>query len=66
MRRFLGERGLEDALLPARPASRLRHLLRGGELVRVPSSPLALLSTPLLSARGKQVFTNPLLQRLGL
>jgi oxygen-dependent protoporphyrinogen oxidase len=64
MRRFLGERGLEDALIAARPASRLRQLYRGGELVRVPVSPLGLLSTPLLSARGKlRLLREPFVRR---
>jgi oxygen-dependent protoporphyrinogen oxidase len=64
MRRFLDARGLAGALQPARPASRLRHLLRGGRLVRVPSSPLAVLSTPLLSARGKlRACAEPFVRR---
>jgi oxygen-dependent protoporphyrinogen oxidase len=53
MLRFLEARGLEEALVPARPASRLRHVLRDGVLVPVPMSTLGLLRTPLLSARGK-------------
>jgi oxygen-dependent protoporphyrinogen oxidase len=64
MLRFLEARGLEDALVPARPASRLRHVLRHGALVPVPMSPFALLRTPLLSARGKlRLFAEPFVRR---
>lgn len=64
MLRFLEGRGLEAALVPARPASRLRHVLRNGALVPVPMSPLALLRTPLLSARGKlRLFAEPFVRR---
>jgi len=64
MRRFLEGRGLEDALVAARPASRLRHVLRDGALVPVPMSPLALLRTPLLSARGKlRLLAEPFVRR---
>lgn len=64
MLRFLEGRGLEDALIPARPASRLRHVLRQGALLPVPMSPFGLLRTPLLSARGKlRLFAEPFVRR---
>jgi oxygen-dependent protoporphyrinogen oxidase len=45
--------GLDEGLVRAEPESRLRFVARGGTLVPVPLSPLALLRTPLLSGRGK-------------
>lgn len=64
MRRFLEARGLEAAIQPARPASRLRQLLRRGRLVRVPTSPFGLLSTPLLTVRGKlRLCAEPFVRR---
>jgi oxygen-dependent protoporphyrinogen oxidase len=61
---FLRRLGLEDALLKARPASRLRFLFRGGALVPVPMSPLAFARTPLLSVRGKlRLLAEPLIRR---
>jgi oxygen-dependent protoporphyrinogen oxidase len=64
MRAFLAERGGEEQLLAARPASRLRFLYRDGELVRVPMSPLALLRTPLLSTRAKwRLLAEPFARR---
>jgi oxygen-dependent protoporphyrinogen oxidase len=64
MLRFLQDRGLEGALQAARPASKLRQLVRGGALVRVPGSPLGLLGTPLLSARGKlRLLAEPFVRR---
>lgn len=64
MRQFLDARGLAGALQPARPASRLRHLFREGRLLRVPTSPFGLVSTPLLSARAKlRLLAEPLVRR---
>lgn len=64
MRRFLEARGLESGLIPARPASRIRHVLRGGRLVRVPTSPLGVATTPLLSARAKlRLLAEPFVRR---
>src|SRR5262245_25513189 len=64
MLRFLEERGLEGALQAARPASRARMLFRDGALVRVPASPLGLVATPLLSARGKlRLLAEPFVRR---
>lgn len=61
--RIVGMR-LEDAILRARPASRLRYVLRGGELCPVPMSPLALARTDLLSARGKlRLLAEPFVRR---
>jgi len=45
--------GLEQALLQALPASRVRYIVHGGALEAAPLSPLALVRTPLLSGRAK-------------
>jgi len=64
MRSFLDGRGLEAALIPARPASRIRHVFRAGRMQRVPTSPLSVLTTPLLSARGKlRLLAEPFVRR---
>jgi oxygen-dependent protoporphyrinogen oxidase len=64
MRVFLEQRGLDELLLRAQPASRLRFVLREGRLVPVPLSPLALLTTPLLSRRAKlRALLEPLVRR---
>jgi oxygen-dependent protoporphyrinogen oxidase len=56
--------GLDDAVLRARPASRLRYLYRGGELVPVPLSPLAFARTDLLSTRAKlRLLAEPFVRR---
>jgi oxygen-dependent protoporphyrinogen oxidase len=60
----LRRHSLESALVKAEPASRLRYVVREGELVPVPLSPVALARTPLLTARGKlRVLTEPLRRR---
>jgi oxygen-dependent protoporphyrinogen oxidase len=64
MLRFLTDRGLETALQPARPAARLRQVLRDGALLPVPASPLGFLRSPLLRARGKlRVLAEPFVRR---
>jgi oxygen-dependent protoporphyrinogen oxidase len=64
LREFLRRSGLEGELVRAEPESRLRFLYRGGRLEPVPLSPLALLRTPLLSARGKlRLLAEPLVRR---
>jgi oxygen-dependent protoporphyrinogen oxidase len=56
--------GLEGELVKAHPASRLRCVLRGGELVPVPLSPLAFARTPLLSRSAKlRVLAEPFAPR---
>ena len=56
--------GLDPALLRALPASRLRCIYHGGRLVRVPMSPVGLVRTPLLSARGKwRLLAEPFVRR---
>ena len=61
---FLRRRGLEEVVLRARPASRLRYIFRGGALVQVPMSPVALARTPLLRARGKlRLLLEPFVRR---
>ena len=61
---FLRRHGLEGALIPAGPEARLRQLLHGGRLVKVPVGLGAALATPLLSARGKlRVLAEPFVAR---
>jgi oxygen-dependent protoporphyrinogen oxidase len=56
--------GLEAGLLRASPASRLRCIFHDGRLVPVPMSPVALVRTPLLSARGKaRLLAEPFVRR---
>ena len=56
--------GLEPALRKARPESRARFLLRPHGLVPVPTSPLALARSPLLSRAGKwRLLREPLVPR---
>lgn len=56
--------GLDPLLLRALPASRLRCIYHGGCLVRVPMSPVGLVRTPLLSARGKwRLLAEPFVRR---
>jgi len=63
---FLRAAGLEARLCAASPASRERFLLRGGRLVPVPMSPVALARTPLLSGRGKlRLLAEPFVARGG-
>jgi oxygen-dependent protoporphyrinogen oxidase len=64
MLEFLRRRNLEEGLLKASPASRLRMVFRQGALVPVPMSPLALARTPLLCATGKlRLFAEPFIRR---
>ncbi|HXS25115.1 MAG TPA: protoporphyrinogen oxidase [Gemmatimonadales bacterium] len=51
--RLLGELGLSDRLIEANPAARCRYIVRDGRLEPLPSSPLQLLTTPLLSPTAK-------------
>ncbi|MCH8891088.1 MAG: protoporphyrinogen oxidase [Myxococcales bacterium] len=61
---FLRALGAEKSLLAARPASRLRLIYDAGQLRPVPTSPLALLRTPLLSVGGKlRLLAEPFVRR---
>ncbi len=61
---FLRRRNLEEGLLKASPASRLRMVYRRGALVPVPMSPVALVRTPLLGATGKlRLLGEPFIRR---
>jgi oxygen-dependent protoporphyrinogen oxidase len=58
--------GVSSRVVPARPESRRRYILRRGRLGPVPDSPLALLGTSLLSWRGRlRVLAEPLTRRGG-
>lgn len=64
MRDGLRRHTLESALVKAEPASRLRHVVREGELVPVPLSPVALVGSPLLTPWGKlRILTEPFRRR---
>ena len=64
MHAALVERGLDEALVKASPASRRRYLLRGGALEPVPTSPWGFVRTPLLSPGGKlRLLAEPFLWR---
>ncbi|MEN8181713.1 MAG: protoporphyrinogen oxidase [Myxococcota bacterium] len=61
---FLDRHGLGERLLAASPASRQRFLVQEGKLVPVPSDPLRLATTPLLSGRGKlRLIREPFVAR---
>jgi len=58
--------GLTARITPASDAAKRRYLLRNGALHPLPSSPPALLRSPLLSAGGKlRLFAEPLIPRGG-
>jgi oxygen-dependent protoporphyrinogen oxidase len=64
MLEFLRTLGADQQLLAARPASRLRFIYDGNELVRVPASPVALARTSLLTACGKlRLLAEPFIRR---
>jgi len=63
-REAIASLGLDDEIVRARPASRLRFVYRDGELVRAPLSPLAFARTALLSPRGKlRALAEPFVRR---
>jgi oxygen-dependent protoporphyrinogen oxidase len=62
--RLIRSIGLEERLLPSSDAARRRFIISNGRLCEVPTSPLALLTSPLLSAAGKariawELFAEP-------
>jgi protoporphyrinogen/coproporphyrinogen III oxidase len=60
VRVLLTELGLWDRRVPALPSAHRRYLVRDGRAVALPTSPLGLLTTPLLSARAKgRIVTEP-------
>ena len=64
MRAFLEQRRLEDVLIAAAPTSRRRYLVRDHGLERVPMSPLALATTPLLTTGAKlRLLAEPFVWR---
>lgn len=50
---LVSELGLEDRLRPGAKTGRTRYIYRRGRLHPIPTSPLALLRSPLLSLRGR-------------
>src|SRR5215211_4268124 len=60
-RRLCADLGLLERLIVSSDAARERYLFHRGALRALPSSPVALLATPLLSARGKlRLLSEPL------
>lgn len=58
--------GIEHLLVPSSGAARRRWIARGGRLLAVPTGPLSLLGTRLLSARGKlRLLREPRVPRGG-
>lgn len=57
---------LSSEVLTSDAAVKRRYLVRSGRLVAIPSSPLGLLTTSLLSARGKARLFGDLLQARGV
>lgn len=54
---FLNEHGLWGEAIDAAPQAKNRFVVKNGKLIPLPSNPFSLLSTPLLSGRGKhQLF----------
>jgi oxygen-dependent protoporphyrinogen oxidase len=63
-RRLIDGVGLSDRVLHALPAARRRFLFDKGKLHALPMSPPALLTSPLLSLRGKlRLLAEPLIRR---
>ncbi len=60
---LLSRLGLHDEVVEANPDANRRYIMRDGRLVAFPMSPLALLTTPLLSFRAKlRVLLEPLVR----
>ncbi len=64
MLRLLRSQSLDRMLEPAQPVSRRRFVYFGGELAQVPTTPAALLTTSLLTTRGKlRLMLEPFVRR---
>jgi protoporphyrinogen/coproporphyrinogen III oxidase len=64
---FVDEIGLTASLVPSRDEARRRFIFRNGRLHEVPLSPLAFVTSPLISARGKlRLACEPLARRAPL
>jgi protoporphyrinogen/coproporphyrinogen III oxidase len=64
IRQLVGELGLENELVHAAPQAKRRFVVRNGRFVQVPSSPPALIGSPLFGVRTKlslltELFTRP-------
>ena len=64
LKQLVRDIGLESELVPAGPLAKRRYIVRGGRFVAVPSSPPALIGSPLFGARTKlslltELFTRP-------
>lgn len=64
VKQLVADLGLESELVPAAPLAKRRFLVRNGRFVPVPSSPPALIGSPLFGARTKlslltELFTRP-------
>jgi oxygen-dependent protoporphyrinogen oxidase len=61
---LISELGVEQDVVRVMPGAHHRYVARAGTLHPVPTSPLALLRTPLLSARGKlRLLREPFVRR---
>lgn len=61
---FLAELGLESVRVDAAPLARKRFIVRDGRPAALPTSPLGLLRTPVLSLRGKfRLLLEPFIPR---
>ena len=63
VRGLLDELGLADKIVPASPAAKNRYVVRGGRAVPLPTSPGALLTTPLFSWRARFRLVRELMTR---
>ncbi|HWA27077.1 MAG TPA: protoporphyrinogen oxidase [Lacunisphaera sp.] len=64
VKKLVSDLGLDSEVVPANPQAKRRFVVRGGQFVAVPSSPPALLGSPLFGLRTKlslltEVFTRP-------
>lgn len=58
--------GMADRVLPSRDSSAIRFIYRNGGLHRIPEGPSTLLSTKLLSRRGRwRIMAEPLIKKGG-
>lgn len=64
VKQLVADLGLDDEMVPAAPLAQRRFIVRGGRFVAVPSSPPALVGSPLFGLRTKlslltEPFTRP-------
>jgi oxygen-dependent protoporphyrinogen oxidase len=63
---LIGRLGMEDRVLPSRDTAAIRFIYRNGQLHRLPEDPTTLLSTKLLSRRGRwRIMAEPFIKKNG-